>query len=140
MAIHNSYTVYINGRSKTYSAVMPPKFGNFLDERLDEATISLRYSHDKIYAPLSPVEITRYNELYWSEQGDGMKRIKTHYLVVAEDSSTESPPGKKHYNHELYCIEVTKVAERVVVDSITDTNVMGRNYAKNYSKVEPEYE
>lgn len=35
MAYKNSIAVYIDGKNRTANCVIPLKFGNFLDERLD---------------------------------------------------------------------------------------------------------
>lgn len=131
MAIKNSYEIYIDGRSQTYGAVMPLKLGEFLDEQLDEATVSLRGVKRSNFAPLTPVEIRLKNKLYWSEEDDGETREKTYYFIVADDNAEEMPPHSGLYNHELYLMEVTKAAERVIVDSLTYTNTMGKVYTSN---------
>ena len=131
MAIKNSYEIYIDGRNQTYGAVMPFKIGEFLDERLDESTVSLRGIKCANFAPLTPVEIRVKNTLYWSIEGDGKTRKKTYYFIIADDNAEEMPPNSGLYNHELYLMEVTKAAERVIVDSLTYTNTMGKIYTKN---------
>lgn len=140
MAIKNSYEIYIDGRNQTYGAVMPIKLGEFLDEQLDEATVSLRSVKRSNYPPLTPVEIRVKNTLYWTKEGDGETREKTYYFVVADDTAEEMPPHSGLYNHELYLMEVTKIAERVIVDSLTYTNDLGRVYTKNAVVAEPVYE
>ncbi len=57
MAIKNTAKVYIDGILRSSHTVMPLKWGNFLDERLDECHISLRAIKKQIFAPLTPVEI-----------------------------------------------------------------------------------
>lgn len=130
MAIKNSAAVYINGINLTHYTVMPLKWGNFLDEQLDEMYISLRHCPIKNFKPLTPVEIHFSNTLYWgSTTVDTQKRVKR-YLVANDSNAEESPVGKKLYNHDLYVIEITKYAECIVVDTITYTNDLGRTYAK----------
>lgn len=137
MAIKNSYEIYIDGRNQTYGAVLPLKIGEFLDEQLDEATVSLRCIKRANFAPLTPVEIRVKNILYWSREGDGETREKTYYFIVAEDNAEEMPPHSGLYNHELYLMEVTKAAERVIVDSLTYTNDIGRVYTNTESYAVP---
>ena len=57
MAIRNSATIYINGINVTHFLIMPIKWGNFLDERLDEMHIGLRHCPFEIFKPLLSVEI-----------------------------------------------------------------------------------
>lgn len=130
MAIQNSFSVYINGINLTHYAVVPLKWGNFLDEQLDEMYLSLRHGPFANIKPLSPVEIYLSNRLYWGNTTENTKeQIKR--FIVANDNSEESPIGSKRYNHDLYLIEITKLAECIVVDTLTFTNDFGRNYIKN---------
>lgn len=147
MAVKNTVALYIDGINRTSNMVMPFKWGNFLDERLDECHISLRaIQRKKIFQPLTPVEIQLNNEIYW---GSGVHRVteskreRTKYYIVANDSVTETQVGANLYNHELDLIEVTKIAECFVVDTITFTNdIVGRDYTNNIeiSKAQPVYE
>lgn len=137
MAIENTSAVYVNGINLTPFVVMPLKWGNFLDEQLDEMYLSLRHSPFDNIKPLTPVEIHLKNRLYWgSTTVETKKRVKR--FIVANDNAEESPVGSKRYNHDLYLIEVTKIAECVVVDTITFTNDLGRNYTGEPSVVTPE--
>ena len=63
MAIKNSATVYINGRNLTHYTILPLKWGNLLDERLDEMHLSLRRCPIETFKPLTPVEIHYSNTL-----------------------------------------------------------------------------
>ena len=133
MAIRNNFAVYINGINLTPFCVNPIKWGNFLDEQLDEMYLSLRHGPFENIKPLSPVEIHFTNELYFgSTTVDIQTKIKRY--LVANDNAEESPVGSKCYNHDLYLIEVTKFAECVVVDTLTFTNDLGRNYTENAVK------
>lgn len=67
MAIRNKTTVYINGINLTSFTVMPIKWGNLLDEQLDECYLSLRHCPIKNFKPLTPVETHFSNELYFAE-------------------------------------------------------------------------
>ena len=127
MAIRNSAAVYINGVNYTHYVVMPLKWGNFLDEQLDEMNITLRRSKRRVFAPLTPVEVHLKNELYWGEVTD-KTNTEVKQFVVANDSVTEVPNGKGLFDHELTLIELTKVLECIVVDTCTFTNILHRDY------------
>ena len=127
MAVRNSAAVYINGINYTHYVVMPLKWGNFLDEQLDEMIITVRRSKKKVFSPLTPVEVRLTNELYWGNVTDKLKK-ETKQFVIANDNVTESIIGKGFYDHDLYCIELTKILECIVVDTCTFTNDLGRNY------------
>lgn len=136
MAIENRITVYVNGINLTHYTVMPLKWGNFLDEQLDEMYLSLRHGPFEHIKPLTPVEIHFKNRFYFgSTTVDTQTRVKR--FLVANDNSEESPVGSKRYNHDLYLIEVTKFAECVVVDTITFTNDLGREYLLHPSAIVP---
>ncbi len=143
MAIRNSYAVFIDGINRTSKAVMPLKWADFLDERLDECYLSLRGIKRKNFPPLTPVEILLSNVLYWTagEKGEETRRDpekRTKRFLIADDNATESPLGTGLYDHELYLIEITKFSERVIVDTVTFTNDIGRNFTGNATPVTPE--
>lgn len=60
------------------------------------------------------------------------------YLVANDANCVESPVGSGLYNHDLYIIELTKMTECIVVDTITFTNDLGRNYTANATLVSPD--
>lgn len=142
MAIRTQTTVYIGGINRTARTVMPIKFGNFLDERLDECNLSLRAVKVEEFSPLTPVEIRVKQTEYFGDWNNnptlsGEEDEQIFYYIVANDTATEVRPGSGLYNHELYLLEVTKAAECVVVDALTYTNDIGRNYTENATPVEP---
>lgn len=137
MAIKNSAAVYINGINLTAFTVAPLKWGNFLDEQLDEMYLALRHCPIENFKPLTPVEIHFKNELYFgSTTVDTQTKIKR-YLVADDSNAEENPVGRKLYNHDLYLIEITKYAECIVVDTITYTNDLGREYLIHSSAIVP---
>jgi hypothetical protein len=50
---------------------------------------------------------------------------------LSHDNVTKTQIGSELFTHELYLIEITKYAESIVVDSLTFTNDIDRNYAEN---------
>lgn len=139
MAIENSVAIWIDGINRTPNLVLPFKYGNFLDERLDECNVSLRVIDEEDFAPLTPVEITITNKQVIGNRVTETVE-ETLYYVVANDDATEVILGAGQYNHELYCIEVTKIAECVVVDTLTFTNDLGRVYTDNPAYATPQWE
>lgn len=129
--IKNSAVIYINGINLTAFTVMPLKWGNFLDERLDEMYIGLRHCPFENFKPLTPVEIHFSNELYFgSTTVDTQTNIKR-YLIADDQNATENPVGSGLYDHDLYIIEITKLLECIAVDTNTITNDLGRSYTNN---------
>ena len=140
MAAFNTIAVYINGINLTRYLVLPIKWANLLDEQLDEGIISLRNCPIASIPPLTPVEIRINNKVILQRNKPPRhEETVTKYMIVSgQPNSTERPAGSGRYDHDLNIIEVTKVLERVVVDSITYTNVNGRLYTFVAKQVEPE--
>lgn len=135
MAIENKAVVYIGGRNYTHYTVMPLKWGNLLDERLDEMYLSLRRCPVENFKPLTPVEIHFTNRFYYgSKTIDTQTQVKR-YIVANDPQAVESPVGSGRWNHDLYIIELTKYLECIVVDTNTITNDLGRTYTKNAENV-----
>ena len=65
MSYKNSFAVYIDGINRTANAVMPLKWGDFLDERLDEIYLSLRRIKKAHFEPLTSVEIVLSNKQFF---------------------------------------------------------------------------
>lgn len=142
----------------TKNAVLPFKTANLLDEQLDEAELTLKYLPIEVFQPLTLVEITyintpkaKFTADYYSKvqaraQQSGITytfsngkitETKTDYYIVANDNSNElmglkfkrgANAGKSVYNHQLYLIEITKIAEGFIGDTITFTNALGNDY------------
>ena len=119
----NDFSVIINGHNYA-NAVFPFKYGDFLDEQLDFATLTLSQVSPEVYAPLTPVYIT-----ITSNGTNGVQSKEKTYLI-AEDSAYETPNGSGFYRHELMLIEETKYLEGFMVESLCVTNAGGRNYTQ----------
>lgn len=130
MAVNNSAAVYIDGINYTSKLVLPVKLSFMLDESLDEAIITLKHVKKAVFQPLTPVEIRVGNNVAWQKKL-ASSESGTYYFVVASDAAEESPVGSGLYDHELALVEVTKIAECIVVDTNTVTNDIGRVYTDN---------
>lgn len=112
-------------------AMMPFGGANYLDERLDDAYISLKRSETAFFKPTTEIRVE-------IEQipGNGTPWIPTYlYFVVASDDAELCPMNyggsKKFWRHELYLIEITKLLEGIVAEAATYTNTSGTAYSES---------
>lgn len=140
----NEYSVTINGVEYTKYAVYPLKWGNLLDERLDEAYVTLKFVpkslQDGAFRPLSLVtlNIDCFPWTYQDEEqpaADGVTQLLMPLLhrlrqwtnkrfLVARDTVYNNPIGGNFDTHELYIIEETKFLEAFICDTLTFRNVL----------------
>ena len=136
--VDNKIAVFIDGRNVTRYVVLPLKLSQIVDEQLDEGVLSMRNCPIKVIAPLTPVEIRITNTVTMRGNQVYQKSSAQYFVVANQPESDERPVGSGRYDHDLRIIEVTKCAERVIVDSITYTNELGRAYAnENTPPAEP---
>lgn len=151
----NKYSVTINGVDYTKYAVYPLKWGNLLDERLDEAYVTLKFVpkslQDGAFRPLSLVKIVISNmpdtdqdseqeEVFGIDQN--LNQI-THRLtqttnkrfLVARDTVYNNPIGGSFDTHELYIIEETKFLEAFICDTLTFRNALLNRFGQSYQAV-----
>lgn len=119
--------VTIDGQDYAKYVPLPIKWSPLLDERLDEARLSLKHAPVSLFSPLTPARVTL---------NDGTDTAVYNW-VVASDQATEVPPGSGFFNHELYLIEETKTLEGIIVDALTFTNSLGRDYTQNAKPIKP---
>lgn len=127
----NTYKITIDGVDYTRYIPMPVKWSSLLDERLDEGRLSLRNCLTPLFPPLSRVTI---------DFTDTQNTLTQLVFLVSADEATEIPVGSGHFNHELMLIEETKKLEGVIIDSLTYTNALGRDYSQGSVEVQPVYE
>lgn len=104
--------------------VFPFSIGELLDERLDEAYVTVYGCVENSFKPLTEVKIT---------VNDG--KNTDYFFIVASDHSTEFPVGSAKYKHELYLIERTKLLEGTICPTLTFTNSFGNTYTNNQMNV-----
>ena len=128
---HNFTAQYKNeaGEWTSMHAVFPFSYGNFLDERLNEAYLHVWQDPNSIYNPGTEICIT------WTEEEE-----KPMYYVVARNSAMECPIGSGKYKHDIYLIERTKLLEGLIGQTITFTNAKGNLYTQNQSTVTAEWD
>lgn len=151
----NKYSVTINGVDYTKYAVYPLKWGNLLDERLDEAYVTLKFVpkslQDGAFHPLSLVKIVISNTPDTNQEGEqdevfgidqNLNQI-THRLtqttnkrfLVARDTVYNNPIGGNFDTHELYIIEETKFLEAFICDTLTFRNALLNRFGQSYQAV-----
>ncbi len=108
--------------------VFPFSIGELLDERLDEAYLTIYDSLDEHIPRLTEIMATIQN-------GD---KTKQEFFIVASDTSVELPAGSGKYKHDIYLIERTKLLEGIYCSSLTFTNALPRDYSVVLSRVSPE--
>ena len=135
-------------------AVFPFKIARLLDEQLDEANLTLKYIDKAYFKPQTLVRITITNKpeglfssvtntllditksdditLEYNSRTKKITETKVITMRVANDNAIEviglKKNGVKKYNHEIYLIELTKILEGYIGESITFTNTLGNNY------------
>lgn len=117
----NSFKAYImknDAWGKLPNTVFPFSFGELLDERLDEAYLTFYDYREKDITPTTRIKI-----VFTNKEKDYEK-----FYIVASDTSIELPVGSGKYKHQLYLIELTKLLEGILCQSLTFTNSIGRRY------------
>lgn len=120
----NKFKVTINAIDYTSHTIYPLKWGELLDERLDEAYFTLKFI-DKAepFQPLDKVSISI---------NDGTKIIN---YYVANDKVDNNPVGSNLYTHTLYVIEETKFLEAFICNTLTFRNALLNRFGENYDAV-----
>lgn len=129
MVTTNKISIQIDGTDYSKHIVFPVKWNDLLDERLDEARISLKAIQQEVFQPLLPVTITLTDFEGNTKQLD---------YVISSNFSKELPPGSGLYDHEFVLIEQTKILEGFLVDTMTFTNDLGRNYTNAAVEIVPQ--
>lgn len=139
----------------TSKCVFPLKIADFLDEQLDEVNLFIKNTSTEYFEPQTIFAITlvNYPECVLSDSdienikarsqnsdieyttietgnadGKRLKETITKYFILATDNSVEKPIGSGKFEHQIYLIELTKILEGFIGDSITFTNTLGNNY------------
>lgn len=102
------------------NAVFPFRWGELLDERLDEAYLNTRKSTEESYKPTSIIK---------GVLSDGTN-TREEYFALARDGSVHFPNWSQTFKHDMYLIELTKLWEGILCPSMTFTNQLGNNYTR----------
>lgn len=145
----------------TKYALNPIRHADLLDEQLDEASLTMKQVPAEIFQPLTYVKITHTNISEGIFSDTYLERVKKRsdrtttitvddngkvtetlalFYVIANDNSIEVPVGSGRYDHTIYLIELTKILEGFIGDSITFTNALGNNYLNAAANVTYTYQ
>lgn len=124
--------IKVAGEWQQVSAVFPFSIGELLDERLDEANLTI-FDGTKVHTPLTECRISFVDS------------AKQYNFIIANDNSSEYPAGSGRYKHQVYLLERTKLLDGILAPSITFTNSLGNNYspirrrvfAESYNPTQP---
>ena len=111
-------------------AVFPIQFADLLDERLDEAYITVARTEVDHFPPTTRflVDVQQIKVEYdlLGVPTETLGEEKTVFFVVASDEAQQlplaNPTEKTFWKHNLYLIEETKLLEGVICPSMTFTN------------------
>ena len=113
----NSFVVKAKDRATgewiTLNAVYPYRFGELLDERLDEAYVTVINDMTEQYSPLTEFQI---------DITDTNGNTVEHSMIVARDDAQKILLSGKT-KHTIYLLERTKLLEGILCPSLTFTNI-----------------
>lgn len=116
-----------NQWTEVHGWVRPFTDGQTLDESLDSGKINLSsVTRSKPYAPFTRIRISVYER----EDASGETVDVLQYVVDTDDVQCRrlAPSTKKLYNHSIALVELTKLLERDVCDTMTVTNYLGHDF------------
>lgn len=128
----NKYTITIDGTDYTKYVPFPLKYLRLLDKQLDEGSLSLIRTTQKIFPAFTPVVITMWN-------ASAPTLTRTLNMYVATDESVEMPTGSGKYNHEITLVEQTKLFEGIFPRSHGYVNALVRDYSDYTLPAIPNY-
>lgn len=119
--------ITINNIDFTKYLIYPIKWANLLDERLDEAYITLKFVPKTLQAlPFYPLQEVQLQFISGTEQ-------VTRTYIVAQDNVNETPNGEEFLTHNIYIIEETKKLEGFLCDSLTFRNALVNRYGQKFT-------
>lgn len=117
--------------------VRPFTDGQTLDDSLDSGKINLSFvTRSKPYAPFTRIRISIY------EEGIQDAVDVLQYVVDTDDVQCRrlAPSSKKLYDHSIALVELTKLLEREVCDTMTVTNYLGHEFVEEGGDTEGQRE
>ena len=125
-----------NQWAEVHGWVRPFTDGQTLDDSLDSGKINLSFvPRSKPYAPFTRKRIS----VYEGENTSDTPVDVLQYVVDTDDVQCRrlAPSTKKLYDHSIALVELTKLLEREVCDTMTVTNYIGHNFSSDKSAVQP---
>lgn len=116
-----------NQWTEVHGWVRPFTDGQTLDDSLDSGKVTLSFvTRSKPYAPFTRIRIS----VYAGDDTSGTPVDVLQYVVDTDDVQCRrlAPSTKKLFDHSIALVELTKLLEREVCDTMTVTNYLGRDY------------
>ena len=118
-----SVTYYNRGFKPVGKCIMPLSIANLLDERLDEAQITVYESTIPHFEPNTIFFI------HYVENAETDNPTERNFIYkLASDTSVETPNGSGKYKHTISLVELTKTLEGIVGQTVTFTNTLANTY------------
>lgn len=132
--VKNEVLIYIDGINYSAYLQFAPKLGDNFDASLDTAEVELKHlSKDVVetFKPMQRVELVlrTYDVDGGGEEIKNTREEETRYYLIENDSIEETPPNSGVYTHNITLTEPIKAFDGVVVDNITFTNVINKDYS-----------
>lgn len=135
-----SFEAYENNQwSNITGWVRPFTDGQTLDESLDSGKVTLSFvTRSKPYAPFTRIRIS----VYEGEDTSGTPVDILQYVVDTDDVQCRrlAPSTKKLFDHSIALVELTKLLEREVCDTMTVTNYLGHEFVEEGGDTEGQRE
>jgi hypothetical protein len=120
-----TYAVQINEKNQGWTTlgncVRPFTYGTTLDDTLDSGKINVKCAtYGKVIKPFTLLSIAIYE--------DNVLQDTVYCLVANAEREMVRRDGTPLYNHNIEVVELSKLLERDVCDTMTVTNYLGHDY------------
>lgn len=120
-----TYEIKINEKNRGWTTlgncVRPFTYGTTLDDTLDSGKINVKCATSgKVIKPFTLLSIAIYE--------DNVLQDTVYCLVANAEREMVRRDGTPLYNHNIEVVELSKLLERDVCDTMTVTNYLGHNY------------
>lgn len=131
-----TYAVQINEKNQGWTTlgncVRPFTYGTTLDDTLDSGKINVKCAtYGKVIKPFTLLSIAIYE--------DNVLQDTVYCLVANAEREMVRRDATPLYNHNIEVVELSKLLERDVCDTMTVTNYLGHNYTQGGSIAQPAF-
>lgn len=120
-----TYEIKVNEKNRGWTTlgncVRPFTYGTTLDDTLDSGKINVKCAtYGKVIKPFTLLSIAIYE--------DNVLKDTVYCLVANAEREMVRRDGTPLYNHNIEVVELSKLLERDVCDTMTVTNYLGHDY------------
>lgn len=131
-----TYEIKVNEKNRGWTTlgncVRPFTYGTTLDDTLDSGKINVKSAtYGKVIKPFTLLSIAIYE--------DNVLQDTVYCLVANAEREMVRRDGTPLYNHNIEVVELSKLLERDVCDTMTVTNYLGHNYTQGGSIAQPAF-